>query len=182
MEHVNPSTHIACCNIHRTPLYAAEAGFGFCPTRCYRKSGRETYPFTCGGRELTSAVWLPRDLFNHSDLPRAADEPTPIGEDMPDPEWSHLLDAYTEAQTAAAGANAHAFASRFIGAMTRVAKLPGGPELWLDSLVWAGRGHDVVDGATDDGPLPPAGDPGNDTEATPSTMPDVLNYSDEGES
>jgi len=77
MEHKTPETHVACCNIHHTPLFAAEAGFGYCSKRGYRKVGREEYAFTCGAREMSAAVWLPRDLFNQSDLPRPGEEATP---------------------------------------------------------------------------------------------------------
>jgi hypothetical protein len=77
MEHKTPETHVACCNIHHSPLYQAEAGFGFCPKRTHYKRGREWVSATCGSRDMRGAVWLPRDLFNQSDLPMRRDEVKP---------------------------------------------------------------------------------------------------------
>jgi hypothetical protein len=52
-------------------------------------------------------------------------------------DWQALLDEYEARIEALDTASRNAFANRFIGAMSKIVTLPGGPELWIDSLDYA---------------------------------------------
>lgn len=66
LSHVDPSTHVPCCPIHRIPLIRSgdASDIGECPLG--RKCGSRGRAFT-----HDTWTWVPKDNFHGSDLPPA---------------------------------------------------------------------------------------------------------------